>query len=283
VGIDESILIRAQGGFSGREAMKGSMVTVLMLGGALIASGGAAYFANRYIETRLSVRIAQIDAEYTPVNVVVARSNLRAGTVLSTDSGALRQVPRAFLHSDAIAADEWNDVSGRVLAQPVKSGETVLRSHLAADPGAGFSSQLTAGKRALTFPVDDEASISGMLAPGDRIDIFFTTSTGNESLTQPMLSNIPVIATGARTAINSAYFADQRSGRFNTVTVSVSPVEAAKITLAQDAGRITIALRQPNDDAPIQVARVTKQTLLNGERVVKGKIRSRVEIIMGGI
>ena len=262
--------------------MKGTVVTVLMLSGALGAGSAAAYLANEYIETTLSARRAQIDAQYTPINVVVASSNLRAGSTLSSDTVALREVPHAFLHADAIRADAWNEVSGRVLAQPVNSGEPVLRSHLAGEPGAGFSSQLAEGMRALTFPVDDEASISGMLAPGDRIDIFFTTSAGNESLTQPMLLNVPVIATGVRTANNAALFADQRAGQFNTVTVSVSPEDAAKITLAQDAGKITIALRQPGDDSTTRISRVTKQTLLDGERVARTTRRSRVEIIMGG-
>ena len=262
--------------------MKGTVITSLMLTGALVAGSAAAYLANRYIESTLSARRAQIDAQYAPLNVVVASSNLRTGSSLSADTVSLREMPRAFLHSDAIPADEWTEVSGRVLAQPVRRGEPVLRSHLAQDPGAGFSSQLAEGMRALTFPVDDEASISGMLAPGDRIDIFFTTSAANESLTQPLLLNIPVIATGARTATNAAHFADRRSGQFNTVTVSVPPADAAKITLAQDAGKITIALRQPGDHSAIQIARVTKQTLLNGDHMARVTTRSRVEIIMGG-
>lgn len=265
--------------------MKGSLITVLMVTGALGAAGAAAWCANGYIDKTVASRQAQINAQYAPVNVVVASANLRTGSFLSADTVALREVPRAFLHSDAILADSWNDASGRVLAQPVKSGEPVLRSHLAQDVGAGFSSQLVEGMRALTFPVDDEASISGMLAPGDRIDIFFTTSAGNESVTLPMLLNIPVIATGIRTTTNAAYVTDQRSsGQFNTVTVSVSPEDAAKITLAQDAGKITIVLRQPGDDAAVQLARVTKQTLLNGNRIVKASTpRSRIEIILGGV
>jgi pilus assembly protein CpaB len=167
----------------------------------------------------------------------------------------------------------------------LKGGEPVLRSHLAKDIGAGFSSQLAEGMRALTFAVDEEASISGMLAPGDRIDIFFTTSAGNESVTLPMLVNVPVIATGVRTTTNAGYLADSRAMvQFNNVTVSVTPEDAAKITLAQDAGKITVALRQPGDSAAIQLARVTKQTLLNGNRIVKASTpRSRIEIILGGV
>ncbi len=263
--------------------MKGTMITVLMVSGALGAGSAAAYFANDYIDRSVRERRAQIDAQYTPAKVVVASADLRPGTFLSGETVAIREVPRAFLHADAIMAENWSGVAGRVLSNPVRSGEPVLLSHLAQDVGAGFSSQLNEGMRALTFPVDDESSIAGMLAPGDHIDIFFTTTSNNESVTLPLLTNIPVIATGIRTVTNAAYLEDRRdASSYNTVTVSVLPEDAAKITHAQDAGKITITLRQPKDNAPIQVARITKGTLLNGNRIAKSAARARVEIILGG-
>ena len=179
--------------------MKGSVVAGLMMIGALGSGAAAAYFANRYIDSTVDGRRAELTAQYAPVRVVVASADLRPGTLLSGQTVAIRELPRAFLHSEAVLADNWNSAAGRVLAHAVRSGEPVLDSHLAHDVGAGFSSQLAHGKRALTFPVDDEASISGMLAPGDRIDLFFTTMNGNESVTLPLLLNIPVIATGIRT------------------------------------------------------------------------------------
>jgi len=262
--------------------MKGTLVSVLMVTGALGAGTAAAYFANDYIDRSVSARRAEIDRQYTPTKVVVANTDLRPGVFLSGETVAIRDVPRAFLHSDAILADRWSGVAGRVLSHGVRSGEPVLLSHLAQDPGAGFSSQLKEGMRALTFPVDDEASIAGMLAPGDCIDIYFTTTANNDGVTVPLLMNIPVIATGIRTVTNAAYLERRDSAHYNTVTVSVSPVDAAKITHAQDAGKITITLRQPKDAAPIQVSRTTKATLLNGNRIVTGPPRARVEIILGG-
>lgn len=264
--------------------MKGSLVTAMMLAGALGAGGAAAYFANSYIDTTVNSRRAELTAQYEPLRVVVANADLRPGTLLSGQTVAIREVPRAFLHSEAVLADNWNSAAGRVLARTVRSGEPVLESHLTSGAGAGFSSQLAEGMRALTFPVDDEASISGMLAPGDHIDIFFTTLSGNESVTLPLLLDIPVIATGIRTVTNAAWLDDKREARhYNTVTVSVTPQNAAKITLAQDAGKITIALRQPADAKPIQIARVTKTTLLNGNGITKAMVRRpRVEIILGG-
>ena len=264
--------------------MKGGVITTLMVLGALGAAGGAAYFANNYIQGTVSARRAEIDSQYRPLRVVVANADLRPGTFLSGQTVAVREVPRNFLHSDAILADDWSTVAGRVLSQPVRSGEPVLQAHLARSASAGFSAQLAEGMRALTFPVDDEASISGMLAPGDRIDILFTTSAANETVTLPLLLDVPVIATGIRTTTNAAYLDDKQPARqYNTVTVSVSPENAARITLAQDAGKITVALRQPQDDLPTRIARITKRTLLNDERVTKVAVaRPRVEIILGG-
>ncbi|MGH8177231.1 MAG: Flp pilus assembly protein CpaB [Steroidobacter sp.] len=264
--------------------MKGTLTTALMIGGALAAGGAAAYFADGYIDKTVSARRAELDAQYQPVRVVVANADLRPGVFLSGQSVAIREVPRAFLHSEAVLADSWSSIAGRVLARGLRSGEPVLMSHLAQSAGAGFSSQLAEGMRALTFPVDEEASISGMLAPADRIDIFFTTTSGNETVTLPLLLNVPVIATGIRTVTNESYLSErEQPGQYRTVTVSVSPDDAARITLAQDAGKITITLRQPQDDAPIQIARVTKNTLLHGDRVARaGAPRRRVEIILGG-
>ena len=265
--------------------MKGTLITILMVGGALAAGSAAAYFANDYIDKSVNERRAALDAQYQPVKVVVANADLRSGSLLSGQTVAIREVPRAFLHAEAVLADRWNEISGRVLAHTLRSGEPVLRSHLAQGIGAGFSAQLDEGMRALTFPVDEESSISGMLAPGDRIDIFFTTTNGNEAVTLPLLMSVAIIATGIRTTTNSAYLSEkQQPGSYRTVTVSVTPEDAAKITLAQDAGKITIALRQPGDEEPIQVSRITKSTLLNGNRVARASVaRTKVEIILGGM
>jgi pilus assembly protein CpaB len=265
--------------------MKGLLTTALMIGGALVAGSGAAYFADSYIDRSISQERSQLQSQYEPINVVVAKADLAPGATLSSQTVALRDVPWTFLHSEAIPADGWRDFAGRVLARAVRGGEPVLRSHLAEGLGAGFSAQLPEGMRALTFPVDEEASISGMLSPGDRIDILFTTTAGNETITVPLLFAVPVIATGMRTRANANQLRDNAAAsQFRTVTVSVSPTDAAKITLAQDAGKITIALRRPADDVQLRIARVTKSTLLRGDRPVTAtSVRGQVQIILGGI
>lgn len=264
--------------------MKGIVTTIVMMGGALAAGGAAAYFAKSYIARETNAERAQLQAQYQLVNVVVARSDLKPGEVLSNQTVALREVPRTFLHAEAVAADRWSDISGRVLARGVHGGETILTAHLAQGAGAGFSAQLPEGMRALTVPVDEQASISGMLSPGDQIDILFTTTAANESVTVPLLFSVPVIATGLRTQTNQNALPEKFQGSFRTITVSVTPADAAKITLAQEAGRITIALRQPNDQTPGNVTRISKNTLLSGDSPnITKRFKPRVQIILGGV
>jgi len=265
--------------------MKGMLTTALMIGGALAAGAGAAYLAKDHIRREVSAEREQLQAQYQLVNVIVANADLSPGAVLTGQTVALRAVPKTFLHSEAVVSERWSETAGRVLARAIRSGETILQSHLAQGIGAGFSAQLPEGQRALTFPVDEEASISGMLAPGDRIDILFTTTSGNESVTVPLLFAVPVIATGLRTQANEHSLPDKvHSAPFRTITVTVTPADAAKITLAQEAGRITVALRQPQDQTAIRIARITKHMLLRGDSPANASPpRPRIQIILGGV
>lgn len=265
--------------------MKGIWITTLMLGGALAAGGGAAYFVKGYIASELQAEREQLQKHYRLINVVVAKADLPSGSLLSSQTVAVREVPITFLHADAVRSEQWSEIAGRVLSRAVRGGETILSSHLAQGAGAGFSAQLPEGMRALTFPVDEEASIAGMLAPGDRIDLLFTTAAANDSVTLPLLFSVPVIATGLRTQANAHSLPDRlQSGPFRTITVAVTPADAAKITLAQEAGRITVALRRPNDQAITRIARVTKTSLLRGDTGnAPAKPRLRVQVILGGV
>ena len=262
--------------------MKGIWITALMIGGALAAGGGAAYFAKGYITGQMRAEREQLLGQYQLVTVVVAKADLAPGAILSNQTVAVREVPRTFLHADAVRSEQWGGIAGRVLSRAIRSGETVLNAHLAQGVAAGFSAQLPDGTRALTFPVDEEASIAGMLAPGDRIDLLFTTAAANDSVTVPLLFAVPVIATGLRTQSNENALPDRlHAGPFRTITVAVTPADAARITLAQEAGRISVALRQLNDQTVTRIARVTKSSLLRGD--VRPPSRPRVQVILGGV
>ena len=97
--------------------MKSIVTTMLMIGGALAAGGAAAYFARSYIASQVHTERQQLQAQYKLISVVVAKADLAPGAVLSSQTVALREVPKTFLHTEAVAAERWSDVAGRVLSR----------------------------------------------------------------------------------------------------------------------------------------------------------------------
>jgi pilus assembly protein CpaB len=257
--------------------MKGIKRGVLLALGATAAGVAGAYLANNYVKATIAEARAAITAEYETVDVVVANRDLAPGVPLGTGDVAARAIPRTYLHDDAVRAEEWPAISGRALAVPVNKGEAILATHLSLQAGAGFSSRLMKGFRALTIPVDEQSSISGMLSPDDHVDLLVTLSDENDSYTFPLMRNVRVIATGNRTNGGGR----QVTGRYRNVTIAVAPEDAARIVHAMEIGRVTVALRADSDRQPGPYYRIDRGMLLGKADSDAG--RPGVEIIVGGM
>jgi len=260
----------------------GGLKKGLLLGlAAILAGGGGAYLAQQYIHSRIAQKKAEIESRYEPRKVVVATRNVPAGTQLSTNLVASREVPKTYLHADAVAASQWSAVAGGTLSRPVNQGEPILNSHLNLSSGAEFADRLPEGMRALTIPVDAESSISGMLSPDDHVDLMVTLSSEDGESTFPLLRDIRVVATGARTG-NRPKRAQRESGggsRYRNVTVAVSPEDAARITHARNVGDVHVTLRPTGEGEINPGYRITKAQLL-GE--TPGEEYESAEVIVGG-
>ncbi|GGK65856.1 Flp pilus assembly protein CpaB [Amphritea balenae] len=254
--------------------MKGRLLTIAMLCGALISGAVAVYLTYQYIENSVASKEAELDRQYTPVNVVVAKFDLRPGDVVSSDTVALRKVPSGFVHSDAISADDFELIKGYALSYGVKSGETVLQAHVSQRKGGKFAALIDSGTRAVTISVDKLASAAGMLSPNDRVDMLLTTKKRDTLATVPLLSDVRVIATGVETSENPTGEVIQ----YNTVTLELTPENAAKVTHAKKVGDISFVLRGVEEKGVAFAGQIKKQDLL-GTAVARGPW---VEIIIGG-
>lgn len=243
--------------------------TTWLLVGAVISGGAAAYFTSRYIQNSVWAYQDKIDLRYKPVKIVVPKHNLRVGDLLRYDDLAVRPIPSDFVISNAIRPAQVNSVVGRRLVNAVGSGEPVLLSHVAKGKGAGFDNFVVLGQRVLTFPVDVVSSMSGLLSPGNHIDLLATLRDGSRTRTILLLNNIRVLATG--NAVDT-YRGLRHSGRYQTITLMVSPKNAARITQARKAGTLTVTLRSPKDDQLRPVQSVTVASLLgHGQSLRRGE------------
>src|SRR5690606_30674432 len=117
-----------------------------------------------------------------------------------------------------------------------------------ADPS--LSARLTEGRRAVTMPVDEINSLSGMLQPGDLIDLYVSFEHRRRRVTAPLLQGVLVLATGPRTFADgerSQQAPGAGAGGYSAITLDTSPEDAVKLVAARQAGTITAMLRHPRD------------------------------------
>ncbi|EGF33934.1 SAF domain protein [Oxalobacteraceae bacterium IMCC9480] len=250
--------------------------TWLVLGVALTIGVGAALLARSF----LSDQIASIEArgKGPTIPVVVAKGDLNKGTVLSADNVAVRQIPREFAHSASVFPDQFARIDGQPIAYGLKSGESVMWGLMEGKKVPTFSARLEAGHRAMTVPVDEINSISGLLEPGDSIDLIVTVDHGGKKITFPLLQAVQVMATGQR-AVDDPRTGERR--QFSTVTLNTTPEQAQNVIVAREAGKITALLRNPADQAPMAGTRGDLAALLG---LQTGRLRPDrvIPVLYGG-
>ena len=220
--------------------------TLIVLGLALVIGLLAAWSARSY----LGQRVAEIEAraKVKTVGVVVAKADITPGQTLSTDNLAVRDIPAEWVQSAAVTPEQFDRVNGQTLALNLRAGEMLMWPMLEQRRAPTFSARVGSGRRALTLPVDEINSISGMLEPDDRIDLLITIDRAGKKFTAPLMHQVRVLATGQRAEQgNTADGAQQRM--YSTVTLDIAPDEAENLILAREVGKLTALLRHPEDKA----------------------------------
>ena len=219
----------------------------VLLGVALVLGLGSAIGVKRYIEQHVEAIDAR-DRQRKTVAVVVPLEDLAKGATLSAENVAVREVPAEFAHSNALKPDDFNRIAGQQLAYPVARGEMLLWSLLEGQRSATFSARVPAGRRAITVPVDEINSISGMLQPGDHIDLMVSAKRESRVYMFPLLQNVTVLATGAQAIPINDWNGKESSRRtYNTVTLDASPEDARRVLAAREVGKLAALLRAPGD------------------------------------
>ena len=250
--------------------------TWIVLGVALGIGGVAAYAARSFLTNQMEA----IDArgKGNTVTVIVAKGDIGKGVRLSSDNLALRPIPVEFAHSVALQPKDFERVRGQTLAYSVKSGEMILWGLMETQKVPTFSARVETGHRAMTVQVDEINSISGMLEPGDTIDLMVTLDQKGKKVTFPLLQKVQVMATGQRSVD------DPKSGerhQYSTVTIDTTPKQAHNVIVARETGKLTALLRNPQDK---QVTGGDMTALLDSSDSVKQGRASRhgVPVIYGG-
>ena len=278
--------------------MKKISKNTVLLGAAVVLGVLCFVGANAYFSNYLANAEKELASSYEKKKVIVAKREIKPGESISSDNLAVRSIPKRYLASTALSPEELEQVDGQKLVVGMKPGDPIDRGALERSNGAALSTTVEKGERAITFPVDEISSISGMLVPGDVIDLMFTGpgTTANsygsgevKELThvRALLQAVPVIATGKTTQKRTVRTADGGAQEvdmdFTTVTLKVSPEQAEQVLLGQKLGQLTAVLRNPEDAITRSGGTVLDEAIF--KRVAGAPTAGRgnfVEMIIGG-
>jgi pilus assembly protein CpaB len=241
--------------------------TVLVLVVALVLAGLASYGVYRSIQN-IPVR----EVEIAQVRAVVAARAIPAGEMLTADN--VKDVPWPAATPLAGGFSKVADVVGRGLITAVVENEPITEAKLAQrGAGAGLPPTIPAGMRAVAVKVDEVIGVAGFVVPGVHVDVLATVEQQQDTMTRTFVPDVQVLASGTRYDRTQ----DGKPIPTTVVTLAVTPQDAERIALAQSAGRVVLALRNPLDVQPVETQGARLTTMLGSvspppvERTVKGR------------
>lgn len=221
---------------------------------ALIAAALLLAFYAWALSRRPSAAPAVVKAQAVPATfpVVIATHLLPAGTAIA--GGDLRVVMLPVRPSGAFADTAL--VARRVPLTDIGANVPVLEGQLS----SGFAEQVAPGERAVAIHVDEASSVGERVRPGNFVDVFLTLkrdgmSAGphaeiTQSQTRLLLSRVRVLAFG--TTVSGAGNPAQFGVGAHTAVLAVPTAEVDRLALADSAGHIVLALRNPHDEDAIE-------------------------------
>ena len=198
-------------------------------------------------------------------DVLVALTDIGPGMPLDESNVTFRQWPKEQIPEGAVVRLE--DYDNRALRVRAFAGEIIMLAKLG-EPGVfGAASEVPDGMRVVTVSVDLTMIASGMIRPGDRVDVVVTyrarAQDGRNTVmrSQTVLEFMRVFATD-----NVRDMAGQETGEFAAKNISLlaTPEQANLLKLAENMGKLHLTLRSRTDDQPSDLAVIDESALLDG-------------------
>ena len=258
----------------------------IVLIASLVAGLLAALLTRTYIsakENEFARMKAKFHREYGEMTALCFNRDMPSGTVITI--GDISECPTIEKgNDDVLTKKDMMDIVGAKTVGAHRRNVPLRRSYIegAEERRNGLSSMLPkeGHLRAMSINVTGSASVSGMIRPGDSVDVIGTFDFPNDEgkikrgdpVTCTILQKVLVLATGSDTSRTAARRAEMggsgRSGGYSLVTLAVTPREAEMLAFAEHIkGRLVLTLRRYDD-------LVTEETL---PTVDFSKIREEIE------
>lgn len=221
--------------------MRFTSVFIVLVGFGV--AGGSVYAARDYLETQAT---AAREGAVATVPVLVAARDIPFGGLIephmvTTMNWPVDAVPPGVFTDAALLLPSEGQEPRRAM-RAIAQGELMAAARVS-DFGEKVTIAQTLGDntRAMAIEVDAQTAVGGFVTPGDFVDIVLTQGSDEALRAVTILQNIRIL--GVDQDANEETDAPVVA---RTVTVEVTPDQGQRLALAQEAGQLSLSLRDPN-------------------------------------
>ncbi|WP_419901670.1 Flp pilus assembly protein CpaB [Kiloniella sp.] len=236
---------------------------ILLILIALMLSGGTAFIANNWLKANKRPTQSAQSIAVEPkaeIQILTAKKDIPIGKFVNENDFVWQSWPENYVSDYHLRKDKFKveDLTGRVSRTGITVGEPINIKRLVSPGERGFLAVvLKPGHRALSVNISSETSVSGLVFPGDRVDMVVSMTIKNEEdkkqkrmASETILTNVRVLALG--TALRT------ETGKTNagakTVTVELKPSQVEIVAVSAIIGKISLALRPlAKDDEELEL------------------------------
>jgi pilus assembly protein CpaB len=228
-----------------------SVRNIVLIAAALLITVGTTFVARSWLASQRAqpATIVQQAAQPEGVMVLVARVPLATGVFIKEDQLRWQIWPDDDIPEEYLTEEEVNveDLLHAVVRRGFSAGEPITPKRVVRPGERGFlAAVLRPGFRAIAIRVTATSGVSGLVFPGDRIDIILThlitDRTGAEAIerraSETILENVRVLA------IDQTVDEDTTNPSYaSNFTLEVTPKQAEMLSVVRELGGLSISLR----------------------------------------
>lgn len=224
---------------------------------AVVFALGTVYIARVWL-SKEHAQFAHAKTEKPGIFVLVAARDLPTGSFIRAQDLRWQAWPKGQVAANYIRRKgrRRHTFEGSVVRSRIAAGQPVTANRLVKPGDRGFlAAVLKPGMRAVSVPVNPISDVSGLVFPGDHVDLILENRIKNARdpnapahvAGETVLRNLRVIAVGQSTNDEDK----KKPTLAKTVTFEVTPKQAEIVEVASSLGNLYLSLRSlANDGLP---------------------------------
>ena len=239
--------------------MKPARIILLVV--ALVAGGLAAFLVTRGGRPAPQQVVQTELVQEAKTQILVAKAPIGVGERLSALSLEWQDWPEGAVRPEYVTIsampEATTDLTGAVARFEFFPGEPIREAKLVRADQGYLSAVLSEGMRGVSVGVAAVSSAGGFIVPNDHVDVVLTTQTANGQQSEVILSNVRVLAIGARLGEMGASGGQEDPNApaptpttFDSSTIAtleLDPAQAETLINASTLGQLTLTLRSVVD------------------------------------